>query len=502
MRLTGLSNQSLAIGSNGSSHLPANFLTAPVNTKRVLNMNHCIANSSSNIARILVALATVVCCLWLCCGSVAAQDQDESHQQQTPKPSKPVLVHYMPWFGSRSVSGSWGWHWTMGKLDPDKVVDDRAEIASHYQPSLGPYDSSDPDLIQCHLALMKISGIDGVVIDWYGIEDHFDYATNHRNTCLMIEAVKKAKMKFAICYEDQTIPHLVAAKKVKAGQEAAHGEKVLQWMERNWFSNDSYLKLDGKPALLVVGPTDFKKQQWEAITAGLKTKPTIFGLPHLSQHTGGNAFGWPPVSGGKETTRQDWTKYLDDLDRRADEGRSTVAPVFAQFHDYYSQAEHQKSHGSLAANDGDTFDVTLSRAIQSKAKFVQIATWNDFGEGTMIEPTREFGFSFLEKIQNQLKPMSSNGKPLKPKDLRLPVSAYLAQKLAEKKLKSRPDLLAKLDSQFSRVSQLLVQRNCERARIELDEAAIAFLVLTRQQADEKRWNERRKSIREYGNENK
>jgi len=324
----------------------------------------------------------------------------------------------------------------MGKLNPDKIINGQPEIASHYHPLLGPYDSSDPDLIQCHTELMKISGIDGVVIDWYGIEDHFNYATNHRNTCLMIEAIKKAKMKFAICYEDRTIKSLVAGKKIKAGQEVAHGQKVFQWMEKNWFNDVSYLKVDGKPAVLVFGPLEFKQQQWKAITSELKSKPVVFGLPHLAKHTDGNAFGWPPVSGGEEATRQAWTNYLDDLDRRAEEGSSTIAPVFAQYHDYYGQAGRHGSYGSLAGNDGETFDITLSRAMQSKAKFVQIVTWNDF-------------------------------------DLRLPVDLYLARKSASKmakELKPNQGQLSKLKKQFARVSELLIQRNCEQARTELNEA--------------------------------
>jgi hypothetical protein len=32
--------------------------------------------------------------------------------------------------------------------------------------------------------------------------------------------------------------------------------------------------------------------------------------------------------------------------------------------------------------------------------YLQLITWNDFGEGTMIEPTDEFGFSLLEGVQS------------------------------------------------------------------------------------------------------
>src|SRR5205807_732935 len=44
------------------------------------------------------------------------------------------------------------------------------QIASNYYPLIGPYASSDPNLIEYHLLLMKLSGIDGVLVDWYGTQ--------------------------------------------------------------------------------------------------------------------------------------------------------------------------------------------------------------------------------------------------------------------------------------------------------------------------------------------
>ncbi len=34
---------------------------------------------------------------------------------------KILMVHYMPWFASKSISGNWGWHWTMNRYNPDEV---------------------------------------------------------------------------------------------------------------------------------------------------------------------------------------------------------------------------------------------------------------------------------------------------------------------------------------------------------------------------------------------
>jgi hypothetical protein len=33
---------------------------------------------------------------------------------------------------------------------------------------IGPYDSTDPNVLEYHMLLMKLSGIDGIIVDWYG----------------------------------------------------------------------------------------------------------------------------------------------------------------------------------------------------------------------------------------------------------------------------------------------------------------------------------------------
>lgn len=128
-----------------------------------------------------------------------------------PRPM--VLVHVMPWFESKSVSGRWGWHWTMGQTDPDKGV-----LASHDRPAFGPYDSGDPAVIATQVALMKAVGIDGAIIDWNGPDGFDDYAMIHRNTTLLIAELKKAGMKFALCIEDNPGHRFMKERKLTRAQ--------------------------------------------------------------------------------------------------------------------------------------------------------------------------------------------------------------------------------------------------------------------------------------------
>ena len=83
----------------------------------------------------------------------------------------------------------------------------------------------------------------------------------------------------------------------------------------------------------------------------------------------------------------------------APKGGSVLMPVvFPRFHDIYKQAGVHDSYGEIPDSDGRTFTATLERALKSRAPFVQIATWNDWGEGTGIEPTTDFGYRDLETI--------------------------------------------------------------------------------------------------------
>lgn len=146
------------------------------------------------------------------------------------------MAHYMPWFESAAVSGDWGWHWTMNHFDPDKVRwDGHREIAAHDSPVMGLYDSSDPDALECHALLMKFAGIDGVIVDWYGTEDFFDYAILQANTTALIPHLKRAGLKFSIYYEDQSICHMIEKGKINEVQGLALAQSEMAWLGEHWF---------------------------------------------------------------------------------------------------------------------------------------------------------------------------------------------------------------------------------------------------------------------------
>lgn len=322
-----------------------------------------------------------------------------------PPTVRPILLaHYMPWYASKPVSGGWGWHWTMNRFDPEK-----GELASHYRPLIGPYDSGDPAAIECHLLLMKMAGIDGVLVDWYGDVPTNDYAEIHRNAGRVLAECRRLGMKFALVYEDQTVPQLVKSGRFKAEGAVAQGRALMDRLGRTWFRSPAYLKQDGRPVFLVFGPQYYKAEDWPRMFAGLPKAPAFYTL-HTKREGAFGAYDWPlPKEGNAARAR---------FDAARKETPQSIPVAYPRFRDVYQEAGIGEGYGEIPDADGATYTRTLREALASGARYVQIATWNDWGEGTVIEPSVEFGTRDLEATARL------RGKRITSNDLRLPLRLY------------------------------------------------------------------------------
>ncbi len=378
--------------------------------------------------------------------------------------NRPLLMaHYMPWYQTPSVSGYWGWHWTMNHFDPENMDENgQRDIASQYYPLTSPYDSQDEDVLEYQVLLMTLSGIDGVIVDWYGIEDFWDYAVLNESTQKLFSYIKKAGLKFSICYEDQTIKHMVENDHLSVDQAMPHGKQVMQYMQENWFKDEAYLKIGERPVLLNFGPQYFKaSSNWESLFSVLETSPLFFTLDHRIQPAATGAFPWPPmwatVDGVLSADRLE--EYLDDFYQKAQTWEVLIGSAFPGFHDIYEQAGLGYTHGYLDANQGAIFESTLRTAIDNNSDIIQLVTWNDYGEGTIIEPTVEFEYRYLEMVQNIRSEIDSAFSFDKSK-LRLP------QRILE--LRRKYENNAGLNEQLDKVFKDILDNNTKKAKGILD----------------------------------
>ena len=141
---------------------------------------------------IMLLMVLVGTCSWSCQDEKVEDPVITAPKQVAKTNATKVYMHVMPWFQSKAHSGYWGSHWRMNNKNPENILPNgQREIASHYYPLIGPYDSGDPDLVDYHVLLMKYAGVDGVLIDWYGSHAVLDYGSNLKNTNAIVEGIKK-----------------------------------------------------------------------------------------------------------------------------------------------------------------------------------------------------------------------------------------------------------------------------------------------------------------------
>ena len=382
--------------------------------------------------------------------------------------AKPLfLAHYMPWYQTPSVTGYWGYHWTMNHFDPDKKDENgKREIASVYYPLTGPYDSMDKDVLEYQVLLMKLSGIDGVLVDWYGIEDFWDYAVLNESTHAIFETVKKAGLLFSLVYEDQTVKHMVNNGFISKNGAIAHGKEVMAYIEENWSGTDTYLHLNNRPVLLTFGPQYFfNSSDWESMFAGLSVQPLFFTLDNRLSPVAAGAYPWPPMWKSNSSgllTQNALNDYLDSFYQKAAGWDYLITSAFPGFDDIYKEAGVGDGYGYLDPKNGYTFRSTLQRAVAKDPDVIQLVTWNDYGEGTIIEPTEEFEYLYLE-IMQETRASKDPGFVFQKGDLLLPLQIYNMRK----QYPDDNEVNSVLDSVFD----LIISSQIDSAKQLLDSAA-------------------------------
>jgi len=386
-----------------------------------------------------------------------------------PKESHPLLlVHYMPWYQAPPIDSSWGWHWTMNHFSPDsKDANGRREIASYYYPLTGPYDSRDPAVLEYQVLLMKLSGIDGVIVDWYGSENFWDYGILNESTQALFQYIKKAGLLFSVCYEDQTIRNMVDNKHIALEDARKNAQKEMLYLQTNWFRDDAYWRTSERPVLFVFGPQYFKSaSDWEKLFSILNTNPVFLTEDNSLPPVTTSSYPWPPMWASQNgvLTDQVLNDYLESFYKKAAGWNFWVASAFPGFRDIYKEAGVSNGYGVLDARDGETLKSTLQFALDSKPDAVQLVTWNDYGEGTNIEPTDEYGYKYLGILQDTVRASINPTFAYTMDDLAIPFQIYQLRKQNEGN--------TEVNQQLDKVFQLIISGDLDAAKTILDQYPI------------------------------
>jgi hypothetical protein len=213
-----------------------------------------------------------------------------------------------------------------------------------------------------------------------------------RNADSLFKRIPYAGLQFGICYEDATLPKVKSAIDIDTITAA---QQDFAYLQSSYFNSSSYIKVNNQPLLLCFGPQGMKKSaDWQQAFSNLNTQPHLLSLEYQGNITGtagSGEFAW--VNAPNLTDLQGFYQ------NRVPQIKSAFAGAYPGFKDFYMQGGWGNTLFIIDHNGTSTLKSTLNLAKSSNLPYLQLITWNDYGEGTMIEPTLDFNFDLLVAIQ-------------------------------------------------------------------------------------------------------
>jgi glycosyl hydrolase family 99 len=310
-----------------------------------------------------------------------------------------VFVHYMPWFRAEKLPNGniewehWQWFGKGAKHDPDTVRENgRRDIAAIHYPLAGPYDGRDSSVLDYHMLTAKAAGVDGFIADWYGPNDYTD-----KVFAAMVDAAERTGMKVAICLEEKTFFPPYSDAKTKEEIQSAM-ESQIRHVLKTHAASPAYLRHHGQPVFYIFknfGPAGaLPPKDVAEVLSRFEGDDKILlvrgGYDPAYLEAARGSYVWCPDGSKREpfyqASRGPWQEGKIDY---------WVGGAYPGFDDsgcwgWGNGPRVVDRRGTLE------YEETWKEVLRHKPPIIQISTWNDFQEGTTIEPAEPYGFTFVD----------------------------------------------------------------------------------------------------------
>jgi len=320
---------------------------------------------------------------------------------------KPIVVaNYYTWYTTPWGAGNdWG-HWASQKpseilprpSNPDILLFPPAirEICSACYPLVGPYDSMNKEIVRWHIRLAKAAGIDAFMVDWWGPAGWQKPPGWTHDVFVKTVLPIAEEERFKVFLFDETPQFVEDFETIK--------KWTVQYI-RQFKDSPAWLRIEGKPAWAVY-------QLWEGkLTADQgrelieyvekEVGPVYWIVDKMRGRMGENGF--------ELFTPDDWLSikqidcimgyamfstwrmheyneiapvYRSYAERIHKAGKKVMLPVHPG-HDNRKIAE--KSY-VMPRHNGQTLKDFWRAAVDANADFIEITSWNEWPESTVVEP--------------------------------------------------------------------------------------------------------------------
>jgi len=315
------------------------------------------------------------------------------YEDTAGKFSRLILTFYYPWYGTPNVSGKW-FHW-------EGVTGESIANTAHY-PLLGIYDSWDERVINAHILMAKSSGVDCFIVSWWGIGSFEDEAFKR-----ILKAAERQNFSATIYYESyRPWNPLVSEDDVI---------RELSYVLKSYSQSKAFLRIDGKPVIFIynVQAHGRSPQFWLNVRRALEREfGEIYMIGDLRNPLYLNVFnGFHTYI---ELNRSSMSDLYLMMKREMSLGLSGITfneaieaikegkildierkALFYTVVPGYDDRKIRYPGNYLDRAGGKTYRMFWEDALKSGARLIIITSFNELHEGTEIEPTREYGYMFL-----------------------------------------------------------------------------------------------------------
>ncbi len=284
--------------------------------------------------------------------ALPAEAQGEQH----------VVAFYYAWFD-----------WNTWKLD----LSDRP---------VTPYLSADPATIESHVILARQSGLEALILDWYGPQ--IENNQTETNLRLLLDKAQAHGLQAGVTV-DLAGPFINNQEELRTALLAVRDGHA---------PHPAYFKVGGRPVLFFWRQETYSLEAWALLREQIDPNRTMIWIAEGTRTDYLEVFdglylysvAW---SDDPAAVLNRWGNEVREWSREHNTFRYWVATVMPGYDD---RVTGRADAFVQPRNDGDFYRATWRGAIESNADWVAVTSFNEWLEGTHIEPSEAYGNTYLD----------------------------------------------------------------------------------------------------------
>jgi hypothetical protein len=246
---------------------------------------------------------------------------------------------------------------------------------TRYHPTSGAYNSNDPATVKRQIDQMRYAGMQAGIFSWWGPAsapgNPYGYQTVDTAFGTALQAAHGTPFQWAVYYESGA-PAL-------SDRSVAGLRNNMQYIKDRYANDPNYLHVAGRPVIFVwpnAGDGCGMAQNWHDANIGFYIVQKRFN-------------GYQSCAGLADS----WHEYSPNV------YSSVLTPYSYSVSPGFNRYDGQ---GPSLARDPAQFEKAVAAMAGANVQWKLVTTFNEWGEGTAVEPAGEWGNTYLDILHNHL----------------------------------------------------------------------------------------------------